>query len=303
MAISYPPKVWKALKLLWESSPKITWQQLVDDIAETLQCDVPSGSVVRRRAMAEKWKKTVKKQVKSDNKSLKKKTSKVTSENDDKLTENKEENDVINPVILMSDSGQNDGFEQVKQQATANSVKSSQIILNLRNRSFRLGAFFDITMESIEHVRDEVISLGEFTDEEMALPHDELEKLMMARQFSIRQKMSFVGGLSELGDTMSKALERIAKVECVAWGLEPDSFKDSADIKAQRSAALKDMDEKLQESRKIMLEDKKKALMRDVSAIEAGEPTAEERAAFDHNDVYDDDDFIVEAEANGNELE
>lgn len=302
MAISYPPKVWKALKLLWESSPKITWQQLVDDIAESMQCDVPSGSVVRRRALAEKWKKTVKKQIKSDSKSLKKRTSKVTSENNDNSTENTEENDVINPVILSSDSGQNDGFEQVKQQANANTVKSSQVILNLRNRSFRLGAFFDITMDSIEHVRDEVIKLGEFTEEEMALPKDELEKLMMSRQFSIRQKMSFVGGLSELGDTMSRALERILKVDCVAWGLEPDSFKDTTEIKAQRSAVLKSMDEKLEEARQKMLEDKKNAFMRDVSSVEAGEPTAEEHAAFAHNDV-DDDEFIVEAEANGNEYE
>lgn len=302
MSITYPVKVWKALRLLWESSPKITWQQLVDDIAETLQCAVPSASVVRRRAVSEKWKKTVKKQTKSDSKNLKKRQSKVTSENTDNDVDNKEEINVNNSVILVSDSSQNDGFEQVSQQANANSVKSSQIILNLRNRSHRLGAFFDITMESIEHVRDEVIGLGEFTDEEMALPHDELEKLMMTRQFSIRQKMSFVAGLSELGDTMSKALERIAKVQCVAWGLEADSFKDSTDIKAQRSAALKDMDDKLQESRRIMLEDKKKAFMRDVSDIEAGEPTAEERAAFAHTDVYDDDEFIVEAEQNGNEI-
>ena len=87
-----------------------------------------------------------------------------------------------------------------------------------------------------------------------------------------------------------------------AWGLEADSFKDATDIKAQRSAALKDMDDKLQESRRIMLEDKKKVFMRDVSDIEAGEPTAEERDAFAHNDVYDDDEFIVEAEENGNEF-
>lgn len=302
MAPSYPIKVWNALKLLWETSPKITWQQLVDDIAESLQCDVPSASVVRRRAMSEKWKKTVKKQIKSDSKNLKKRQSKVTSENDGNSTDNQEEIEVTNPVILASDSGQNDGFEEVRQKASANTIKSAQVVLNLRNRSYRLGAFFDITMESIEHVRDEVIKLGEFTDEEMALPKDELEKLMMTRQFSIRQKMSFVGGLSELGDTMSRALERILKVDCVAWGLEPDSFRDTTEIKAQRSAVLKSMDEKLEEARQKMLEDKKQAFMRDVNSIEAGEPTAEERAAFAHNDV-DDDEFIVEAEANGNEYE
>ena len=69
-------------KEVYESSPKITWQGLVDQVGEELGCEMPSPSVVRRKALAEikgKAKSLVKKTAQELNKEIKKLTQKQWS--------------------------------------------------------------------------------------------------------------------------------------------------------------------------------------------------------------------------------
>lgn len=68
--IEYSEEIWNRLKEVYESSPKITWQGLVDQVGEELGCEMPSPSVVRRKALAEKWKKKAKSLVKRQLRSL-----------------------------------------------------------------------------------------------------------------------------------------------------------------------------------------------------------------------------------------
>ncbi|EXD97001.1 hypothetical protein J490_1050 [Acinetobacter baumannii 942194] len=79
--IEYSEEIWNRLKEVYESSPKITWQALVDQVGEELGCEMPSPSVVRRKALAEKWKKKAKSLVKKTaqelNKDIKKLTKKI----------------------------------------------------------------------------------------------------------------------------------------------------------------------------------------------------------------------------------
>lgn len=65
-------------KKVYESSPKITWQGLVDQVGEELGCEMPSPSVVRRKALAEKWKKKAKSLVKKTAQELNKEIKKLT---------------------------------------------------------------------------------------------------------------------------------------------------------------------------------------------------------------------------------
>lgn len=76
--IEYSEEIWNRLKEVYESSPKITWQALVDQVGEELGCEMPSPSVVRRKALVEKWKKKAKSLVKKTAQELNKEIKKLT---------------------------------------------------------------------------------------------------------------------------------------------------------------------------------------------------------------------------------
>ena len=64
-AIRYPDKVWAAIKKLWEVSPKATsLQTILNQVAETLECDVPQKAALSKKIINEKWKKLTKKELK-----------------------------------------------------------------------------------------------------------------------------------------------------------------------------------------------------------------------------------------------
>lgn len=65
---TYPDDVWEAIKLIWESMPKISWAEVLRQVAQSMQCDVPSISTVSERCKAEKWNKIPNKIPKSNQK-------------------------------------------------------------------------------------------------------------------------------------------------------------------------------------------------------------------------------------------
>lgn len=227
MAQGYSEEVWKSLKLLYESSGKITWQELVDTVKVTLNCDVPSPSVVRRRAVAEGWKKNVKNTVKSDNKTVKKGRSKRTPKKPDNLIENEEDNAVKNGVIVMSDTRQKIDIDPIFSAAKENDLKAADIVLTQRRRFRRLVGLEEECLSSIEHLRDEFAKVNDFTPEEMKLTEDKRREIRDYRIKLLQEKMGFTAGLKELVEGMSKSMERTAKVEAVYWGLGEDDFRDS----------------------------------------------------------------------------
>ncbi|MGE3921084.1 MAG: hypothetical protein AB7F64_09190 [Gammaproteobacteria bacterium] len=79
---TYPDDVWEAIKLIWESMPKISWAEVLRQVAQSMQCEVPSISTVSERRNAEKWVKIPNKIPKSDPKNSVKirKESKVKNE-------------------------------------------------------------------------------------------------------------------------------------------------------------------------------------------------------------------------------
>lgn len=227
MAQGYSDEVWKSLKLLWESSGKITWQELVDTVKVTLNCDVPSPSVVRRRSVAEGWKKNVKNTVKSDNKTVKRARSKKTGKSTAKPIENDQDNTVKNGVIVMSETRQNIDFDPIYTAAKENELKAADIVLLQRKRFRRLGGLQDECLSSIEHLRDEFAKVNDFTPEEMTFPDEKRREIRDYKIKLLQEKMGFTVGLNEMVEVMSKSMERTAKVEAVFWGLGEDEFRDN----------------------------------------------------------------------------
>ena len=141
---SYSQEIWDRLKLVYESSPKITWQKLVDQVAEEMGCDMPSPSVVRRKAITEKWKKCTKNLVKKTarelNNEIKKLTSKKTSQENSQSSENQGENNSQNNVKKPSNIadfwGQKSKSDKGFSTADLNRLTSAKIIQLNRHRFF-----------------------------------------------------------------------------------------------------------------------------------------------------------------------
>ena len=269
---SYSQEIWDRLKLVYESSPKITWQKLVDQVGEELGCEMPSPSVVRRKAIAEKWKKCTKNLVKKTarelNSEIKKLTSKMTSQKEIQSTENKEENDsqksVKNPSNIAEIWGQKSKSDKGFTKADLNRLTSAQIIQQNRHRLADLGQLAGDTITSVIHIRDEVLKL----DVSNLDPEDqEAIKIINGLKF----KMGLISQIVDLNVKQSITLANIAKSEALFWGFEMEELKDQSEIKAKRSAAIDGAEQRMKIAKEKMATDKRAAFARKLAMIEAGE--------------------------------
>lgn len=274
---SYSQEIWDRLKEVYESSPKITWQKLVDQVAEELGCDMPSPSVVRRKAIAEKWKKCTKNLVKKSarelNSEIKKLTSKKTSQDDSQSTENKgdssSQNNVKNSSNIAEIWGQKSNPENDFSKADFNRLTSAQIIKHNRYRLANLGELAGDTITSVIHIRDEVLKL----DVSNLDPEDTAAiKIINGLKF----KMGLISQIVDLNVKQSITLANIAKSEALFWGFEMEELKDQSEVQSKRSAVIADSEEKLRIAKEKMASDKKAAFARKVAMIEAGDPEQEE---------------------------
>ncbi len=271
--IEYSEEIWNRLKEVYESSPKITWQGLVDHVGEELGCEMPSPSVVRRKALAEKWKKKAKSLVKKSaqelNKEIKKLTNKSNGQDESQGSENKEKNNSQNSVKKTSNiaefnsqnsknNGQNNGGNS---SINENYLKSALVVKNNRVRAHKLGGLIDDTIDSVIHVRDEILRLHNPTDEELAL---------------VKFKMGIICQIVDLNVKQSISVSNIAKVEAQFWGLDVDDLKDQSEVQARRSSVISGAEERMANAKANMKKKKEEAFMRKLALIEAGEVDPED---------------------------
>lgn len=267
---SYPQEVWDRLKEVFETSPKLTWQQLVDLVGEEMGCDMPSASVVRRKALAEKWKKRTKSLVKKSARELNNEIKKMTSQKagqknsqaDDSKDKNSTENDVKNPSFLpASASHDRENFDN-QSKLHKNKLTSASIIRKNRNRLASLGELAGDTIDSVIHIRDEVLQIdinGPITEEtEWVLKN-------------VKFKMGLISQIVELNVKQSITLTNIARSEALFWGFEQEDLKDLSEVLARRSAVVAGSEQKLLEAKAKMKEGKRAAFQRKLEIIEAGE--------------------------------
>jgi len=270
-AQSYPQEVWDRLKEVYEASPKLTWQQLVDQVGEELGCVMPSASVVRRKAIAEKWKKRAKSLVKKSaqqlNKEIKKMTSQMTSQKNSQADDNNDksstEKDVKNPSFLPASAGQNAGNFDADDRVQTNKLTSASIIKKNRHCLAGLGQLAGDTIDSVIHIRDEVLQIdisGPVTEE--------AEQIINNLKF----KMGLISQIVDLNVKQSITLANIARSEAMFWGFELEDLKDLSEVQARRSAVVADSEKKLLEAKERMKQGKRAAFQRKLEMIEAGEP-------------------------------
>lgn len=266
--IEYSEEIWNLLKEVYESSPKITWQGLVDHVGEELGCEMPSPSVVRRKALAEKWKKKAKSLVKKTarelNKEIKKLTNKNNGQDESQDSENKEKSNSQNSVKKTSNiaefnsqnsknnSQSNGGSSSVNE----NYLKSALVVKNNRIRAHKLGELITDTIDSVIHIRDEVLNLNNPTEDELAL---------------VKFKMGLISQVVDLNVKQSISISNIARTEAMFWGLDVDDLKDQSEVQARRSSVISGAEERMAIAKANMKKNKEEAFMRKLALIEAGE--------------------------------
>ncbi|RSP34154.1 hypothetical protein [Acinetobacter baumannii] len=271
--IEYSEEIWNRLKEVYESSPKITWQALVDQVGEELGCEMPSPSVVRRKALAEKWKKKAKSLVKKTaqelNKEIKKLTKKNNGQEDTQDTEKSEKSDSQKSVKKTSNiaefnsqnsknSGHNNGGRST---VNENYLKSALVVKNNRIRAHKLGELITDTIDSVIHIRDEVLNLNNPTEEQLAL---------------VKFKMGLISQVVDLNVKQSISISNIAKTEALFWGLDVDDLKDQSEVQARRSSVISGAEERMAIAKANMKKKKEEAFMRKLALIEAGEVEPED---------------------------
>ncbi|AOX72667.1 hypothetical protein DIQ02_01235 [Acinetobacter baumannii] len=271
--IEYSEEIWNRLKEVYESSPKITWQALVDQVGEELGCEMPSPSVVRRKALAEKWKKKAKSLVKKTaqelNKEIKKLTKKNNGQEDTQNTDKSEKSDSQNSVKKTSNiaefnsqnsknNGNNNGGRST---VNENYLKSALVVKNNRIRAHKLGELITDTIDSVIHIRDEVLNLNNPTEEQLAL---------------VKFKMGLICQVVDLNVKQSISISNIAKTEAMFWGLDVDDLKDQSEVQARRSSVISGAEERMAIAKANMKKKKEEAFMRKLALIEAGEVEPED---------------------------
>ncbi|AIY36967.1 hypothetical protein BA71_02147 [Acinetobacter baumannii LAC-4] len=266
--IEYSEEIWNRLKQVYESSPKITWQGLVDHVGEELGCEMPSPSVVRRKALAEKWKKKAKSLVKKTARELNKEIKKLTNKNDgqdaSQDSENKQKNDRQNSVKKTSNiaeidgqnsnnNGKNNGGNST---INENYLKSALVVKNNRVRAHKLGELITDTIDSVIHIRDEVLNLNNPTEEQLAL---------------VKFKMGLICQVVDLNVKQSISISNIARTEAMFWGLDVDDLKDQSEVQARRSSVIAGAEDRMAIAKANMKKKKEEAFMRKLALVEAGE--------------------------------
>ncbi|MDH2636104.1 hypothetical protein QDS01_14385 [Acinetobacter nosocomialis] len=272
--IEYSEEIWNRLKEVYESSPKITWQALVDHVGEELGCEMPSPSVVRRKALAEKWKKKAKSLVKKTaqelNKEIKKLTKKNNGQEHTQTTDKSEKSDSQNSVKKTSNiaefnsqNSKNNGHNNGERSTVnENYLKSALVVKNNRIRAHKLGELITDTIDSVIHIRDEVLNLNNPTEDELAL---------------VKFKMGLISQVVDLNVKQSISISNIARTEAMFWGLDVDDLKDQSEVQARRSSVISGAEERMAIAKANMKKKKEEAFKRKLALIEAGEVDTEEQ--------------------------
>ena len=250
-AIRYPDKVWAAIKRLWEVSPKATrLQTILNQVAETLECEVPSRQSAESKIKREKWKKLTQKELQEFKKNYVATQQETQQEQVFLVVDNERE---IDKNCNIKKEKENVAKMELITYAEA-STKLNKIE-SLRKQAWNI---FNITQSAIEGLAEYIAKL-ETTDFSQA---DEQDLKVLTFELSVFEKMV------NIANTASMVNERNTKMLIGLHGLDFDDFKDKQAIEQQRTAQLLKLDNLLEEKRLLMAEQQKQAFERNLAAIE-----------------------------------
>jgi len=284
--VGYSDDVWKAIRLLWEASPPgVSWRVVLEQVSATLNCEVPGIPAVSTKCKNEKWRKTLKKTLKNDvKKSVKNMQDFHTSE------------DIENEIKTVSSSDNfQDQEKDFSHQKSVKKVRGELVASEGMERIEKAAAkAISGTEQLVEKLRESQV--GMFNVNVMCITQlqDFLNKVLSAETLPdlefLKAQMSIIAGAAEMGETLSKTQERVLKGLIGLHGLNPDDFKDRVEAQQMQNKIMQELDAKMDQVKRDMLDQKAKVLNRDIAAIEAGVLTPDEEqivgtmGSNDHDD-------------------
>lgn len=221
----YPQEVWAAIKVLWESSPKISWRECLEMVSDQLQTEVPSIVAVTRRAKREQWKKKVKNIVKKPIKKARKPRQNLTLDASINLNPDEQLQDDENAEDLSLNEGLKNTEKTVKNDIkkiditpvmimAEDAVQEAALVIHkFRTRSRRIGELVDGVLDNMDD-----INLKIKNSKDRAFSEENAKTL--------QNQMSFTAGTVELVEKLTKSLDKLASVEFATYGLKDEDFKD-----------------------------------------------------------------------------
>ncbi|KCX87034.1 hypothetical protein J568_4124 [Acinetobacter baumannii 6112] len=130
------------------------------------------------------------------------------------------------------------------------------VVKNNRIRAHKLGELITDTIDSVIHIRDEVLNLNNPTEDELAL---------------VKFKMGLISQVVDLNVKQSISISNIARTEAMFWGLDVDDLKDQSEVQARRSSVISGAEERMAIAKANMKKKKEEAFKRKLALVEAGE--------------------------------
>lgn len=223
----YSDEVWLAIRTLWESVPKISWREVLEQVGAALRAEMPSPSVCRRRSQREGWQKIgLKKGPKQGAKNgLKDQNSPPNSP-----LKNKEE----------SDSKPND-YQSYMQGVLGGEFNGSKNvdptpILQMAQRSI------DMRAEVIQTQRDRCENMNTMFDQIMAACPTQNDVLYQPDKAN--DLITMAAKRATVLEMLTRANVNITKQAYMAWGITEEMFQDGKS--EERLAQIKELEATLE---------------------------------------------------------
>ena len=263
--IGYPNEVWYAIRILWESVPKISMREVLEQVGEAMNTKTPSEKVARAKKEKEKWQKKIGRSADSDGWSNGGRRANFSDHlrienNSDETTSYDEDSTHLDHAIKKKSMVENDNVYPLNPTtvvAHAKRVLTSveTVIKRHRDRTDKLGLVQDKIINALEEY---------MAFEKPGLDDDEFEQTMERRDGVLKQLFKEITLLEKLVLT-SQAHQ---KTERESWGIESSGEDRANELRKVDSSML---DKKLNENKKALIKQKEVDIQEKMKRIESGE--------------------------------
>ena len=219
---SLPDDMWAAAKLIWETTPDISYSDLIDQLRDVFGDEAPkSKSSISYRIKKDGWvKKKVLKKPSANKKTAERRRTPAERPSNDaeritgKIEKTVQKNNKVDdgPVVQACRTAEQN-IEQVAERLVMSAEQRAERIITHRKRLRRLGILQDA-------ITDIAIELSE-TDFDYLPPDDE------EGGDSITKKLVMASELSKVLDKLTSSQKATAEMEFPICGITPEDFSQS----------------------------------------------------------------------------
>lgn len=305
-----PDDVWQAAKMLWENTPEITYDEVIDILRPIHGDNTPKnkGSISKRKSK-EKWvKKNTLKALKEETKgNARAKPSGNRKKSGNHATKNTtnvstKTNKAQNTETSLAEETLNGKLDEIMDNVVMGAKDRAAVIVKTRKRYKNLGHLFDQSLAITLSIKDlaEKALQAEIDMNKAGASNDErkqaeLENAAEIAVEALKRALMLSKSLTDATTSLSISLKTISEVELPLCGITPEDFSQS-DQERRLGAleALGDINAEEEEARvrlKAELDDRLEWIKETASSGDFGrtpEPDGDDIEEIDYTQVDDD---------------